>query len=140
MLVRPDNHQTALGPIDRSLLEDIFAIGRARAEGLLIIEQTKATFGWKEDAWERLDRQLSMVLLKYRSNVDHGVNIVALWCKGLDRRRLIRSQEVEQGSRPRRRAGIIASADEDKQTPSAVGFHRVSQLHRLGIAEPYDRC
>jgi hypothetical protein len=71
ILIRPHHDHAAFAPIDAAHRKDVAAALEIRAEHLLVVAESGASFRREQERGHRLDGEFAMRLLEHRADIDH---------------------------------------------------------------------
>ena len=85
MLVRTNDDNRPLLPVDTAQLEDVRAVLKVGRVGFLVVDQPEPPLAGKQKRWQLLDLEVAMPLLEDRANVDDAVDVRAVRREAPDR-------------------------------------------------------
>src|SRR5215207_6515712 len=135
MLVRTNDDNSTVLPVDATQVEDVLAVLKVGRVGLLIIDKPEPPLARKQNGRQLFDLEVAMSLLKYAADVDDAIDVHAFRREAPDRRRSRRREDVHKPSQL-----FSARIGEGVDTPGAIGPVRVSKLYGLGVGEPHHGC
>ena len=85
VLIRSNDDDATVGPVDASAVEDVWAVVQLGAEDLLVVDEPEPALAREQKRRHGIDRHVSVGLLVDRTDVDHRVDVVA--CGGVTQHR-----------------------------------------------------
>ncbi len=93
----------------------------------------------ESNAGHPFDREIAMILLEHRTDVDHCVDVFAGTCVFSYRRVAIVFEKIAQPSEWGVGGGWIACSGKRDNPESSIRFDDVAEMDRLAVREPDDR-